>query len=277
MARPIEFTTPVSGILIPAFGGAAGVNLLPAQNTRTNYSPLLPGAYYNAGATISGAPFPVASNGSAPSPIPSSTPLVVGYTTNNKIGLQRNLVLSSVADLSGETVTFIGRNAANLPVTYGPVAGPTAAGTITTPSSTNTTVGSAFTTGGEFAYLDSFTCTADTAANNFSLSTGLILSTSPIKIDTFYPNSSIIFGCNMLGTLGHFQPFGTAQKLYVYNQLGIPSLNPNLFWPQLANVNAASVLLPLVNLRSAIYFHANGAGADNTTQYIFFVAQQGVR
>ena len=248
MARPIQFTTPLPTTLITGFGGAANTNLLPTQSFEGNYTPFVEGSALNT--TLA----------DSPSLVSSASPVIIGNSTNNKIVLNRNLIIYSIADLSAKIITLRGRDTTGEIITE-TLSGPQAAASVTTSKT--------------FAILDSFSCNFATAANNFNLSIGLGLVTAPIRIDTFYPNSSIAVGAHLEGTAGTWQPFGTAQRITLYDQNGKPGLNPDLVWTALNAPIATDLIVSLNSVRGGVFFDA--ALADNTSSFVFFVTQQGVR
>jgi hypothetical protein len=249
MARPIQFTTPLPTTLLTGFGGAVDTNLLPTQPFQGNYSPFVEGSALNT--TLA----------DSPSLVPSASSVIVGNSTNNKVVLNRNLIVYSTADLSAETINLTGRDTTGKLVTTGDIAGPAALGTITTTT--------------QFAILDSFSCSLATAADNFNLTIGLTLTTSPIRIDTFYPNSSIGLGAKVGGTAGTWRPFTTAQRITLYDISGKPYLNPDLVWTAANAAVATDLTVSTVSVKGGVYF--TGTLADTTSYFVFFVTQQGVR
>lgn len=265
MPRPIQITSPIPSTLLSGFGGPANANILPTAPDAGSYNPFL----YNPPVSGSSNLIPVAST------------LVVGVTMANNvvispysetintlvptgpIALNRNLIISSVADLSAEEITIRGRDASHQILTE-TLVGPAAAGNVTTTKL--------------YAYLDSFSSSIATAENNFEVATGLELKTSPIRMDYFYPNTSYSVSGEIFGTGATYTVFSTIQKTTLFNNQGIPYTNPTLLWTPLdASLTAATanVVFSGTTMRASLYLSCT---LDDDTSYISFtVLQQGVR
>lgn len=265
MPRPVQLTSPLPTTLITGFGGLLNTNLLPTIGGTTGYSPFL----WN----------PPVAGGSNLVPVHST--LVIGKSAQNikeddvnnipqdkliatgPVVLNRNLIIHSVANVSGGLITLVGRDASHQPVRetlVGPAAGLNVATTK------------------EFAYLDYFACYTTTAANNFNISIGLTFSTCPINLDYFYSNTSYSVSGQVAGAGATYTIWGTIQKVTLIDNQGIAYTNPNIYWKALdATVTGATtnIIYSSNQMRSAVY--ASCVLTDATSSLSFTLVQQGLR
>jgi hypothetical protein len=265
MPRPVQLTSPLPTTLITGFGGLANTNLLPTLPSAGSYAPFL----WNP---------PVAGTANLGT---YSSPVIIGTTqrnnvnlvnnvavntpiTNGPVALNRNLIIHSIADVSGGLITLVGKDANHQPVTE-TIVGPGA--------------GLNVTTANFYAYLDSFSCYIDTATDNFNLTIGLELTTCPIRIDFFYPNSSYAVAGQVIGTgVVRYDVFATVQKVTLFSNEGIAYTNPTLFWTPLdaTLTNATTdIIFSTSAMRTAVYLSATLTDANGAIS--FTVVQQGVR
>lgn len=264
MPRPVQITSPLPTTLITGFGGLANTNILPTLPDAGSYNPFL----WNP---------PIAGSSNL---IPVHSPVVIGRVQKNivnlvnnvptntpvptgSIALNRNLIITSVANVSGGLITLIGRDASLQVVTE----------TLTGPAA-----GLSVTTAKKYAYLDSFACYTATAATNFNLTIGLQFTSCPIRLDWFYPNSSYSVSGDVIGTGCTYTVFATIQKVTLFSNEGIAYTNPNIIWKPLdATVTAATtdIIYSTSAMRTAVYVDATLT--DATSSLSFTVVQQGVR
>lgn len=264
MPRPVQLTSPLPRILIAGFGGAANVNILPTLPFVGTENPY----------TLN----PPASGKS--NIVPLSSPVIIGKSLRNNVNIvnntpvntpiesgpvvfNRNLIIRSIADLSAETITLIGRDASHQPLTE-TLVGPIAAGSVTSVK--------------EYAYLDSFKSSIATDEDNFDLEMGLALTTCPIRLDYFYPNTSYAVSGQVFGTGVIYTVNATIQKVTLFDSTGHAYTNPNIIWKPLdaTLTNATTdVVYNTTSMRSAVYLAATLD--DDTSSISFTLVQQGVK
>lgn len=202
--------------------------------------------------------------------------LTIGYY---EIGSQPNLrdgvafqrkisIRSTSTNLTGKTISLVGRSILNQSVTEN-VAGSTA----------NTWVNSAQ----EYTYLDSVIVDGVTTATDLQVKIGLTLTTVPINLDYYFPNTSFSVDVQVGGTGATYSVYGTSQKVILINSTGIPYVNPKINWTILSTVfNAATTnqtypteAKPFWGMRQAVYLSATLT--DATSFISFTVLQQGLR
>ncbi len=264
MPRPVQLTSPLPTTLITGFGGLADTNLLPTLPSAGSYAPFLwnPPVPGTANLGTYASPITIgrvlANNVNLVANVPTNTPVATG-----SVSLNRNLIIHSIADLSLGTITLVGKDTQHQVVTE----------TIVAPAA-----GLNVTSTRNYAYLDSFTCSLDSAVDNFNLTVGLIFTTVPVRLDYFYPNTAYSVSGEVFGTGATYSVFGTIQKVTLISNEGIAYTNPILFWKELdATLTAATtnIIYSANTVRSSVYLSCT---LDDDTSYLSFtVLQQGVR
>ena len=264
MPRPVQLTSPLPTTLITGFGGPANTNLLPTIGGSTGYSPFL----WNPPVAGSSNLIPVHSTVTIGKSLQNIVSIINNVPVNSPVAsgpvvFNRNLIITSTANVSGGLITLIGRDANHQPVTE-TLTGPAALGNVTSVN--------------EYAYLDYFGCYTATPNNNFDLAMGLSFTTCPVRLDYFYPNTACSVSGQVFGTGATYTIFATIQKITLFNNQGIPYTNPEIFWHALdASVTAATtdIIYSFNTIRSAVY--ASCILGDDTSSLSFTVLQQGVR